>query len=413
MREYLNKILTAKQTRAAALRDLITNATTADEVRTYGNELTEVENEEREAQAQLNALDATERNAGTNVSQQKFNPLATYGMRYGGQRSIEQDTDPYDTTEYRTAFMDYTCRNIPIPAQLRASATTMTADASAVIPTTILNEIIKELKQRGSIWNKVRKLNVQGGVEIPILSLKPTAQWIGENKAADSQKLSAKDTVSFKYYGLECKIAQSLLTNVTTLPMFQELFVQLATEAIIDAIEIGVFNGSGTGQMLGITKDSRVPAANKIAVSDADIGKWDKWKKNVFAKIKLSYGSGSFFMAKSTFDTHIDGMVDAQGQPIARVNYGITEGSPYRFGGKVIELVEDDIIKPYETASAGDVIAVFVNLNDYGINTNMEMKVDKWEDKDTHEIKNNCILILDGKLIDVNGVLLITKGSAV
>lgn len=410
MKDYLNKILAAKQKRAAELRNLITNATTADEVRSYGNELTEVENEEREAKAQLVALEASEHRS--NTSQQKFNPLATYGMRYSGQRSIEPDTDPYDTVEYRTAFMDYTCRNVPIPTQLRANSTTMTADASAVIPTTILNEIIKELKQRGSIWNKVRKLNVQGGVEIPILSLKPTAQWIGENKAADSQKLSAKDTVSFKYYGLECKISQSLLTNVTTLPMFQELFVQLATEAIIDAIEIGVFNGSGTGQMLGITKDSRVPAENKIAVADADIGKWDKWKKNVFAKIKLSYGSGSFFMAKSTFDTHIDGMVDAQGQPIARVNYGITEGSPYRFGGKVIELVEDDIIKPYETASAGDVIAVFVNLNDYGINTNMEMKVDKWEDKDTHEIKNNCILILDGKLIDVNGVLLITKGSA-
>lgn len=412
MKDYLKKILAAKQKRAAELRDLITNATTADEVRTYGNELTEVENEEREAQAQLNALEESERNAGNGSSQQRFNPLATYSMYPYNKRNSDPETDPYDTTEYRTAFMDYTCRNIPIPAQLRANATTMTADASAVIPTTILNEIIKELKQRGSIWNKVRKLNVQGGVEIPILSLKPTAQWVGENKAADSQKLSAKDTVSFKYYGLECKIAQSLLTNVTTLPMFQELFVQLATEAIIDAIEIGVFNGSGTGQMLGITKDARVPAANKIAVSDADIGKWDKWKKNVFAKIKLSYGSGSFYMAKSTFDTHIDGMVDAQGQPIARVNYGITDGSPYRFGGKVIELVEDDIIKPYETASAGDVIAVFVNLNDYGINTNMEMKVDKWEDKDTHEIKNNCILILDGKLIDVNGVLLITKGSA-
>lgn len=60
-------------------------------------------------------------------------------------------TDPSETNEYRTAFMNFVCRGTEIPADLRASvapmlnvaATTTTTDASAVIPTTITREIIR------------------------------------------------------------------------------------------------------------------------------------------------------------------------------------------------------------------------------------------------------------------------------
>ena len=54
----------------------------------------------------------------------------------------------------------------------RAAETTTTADSGAVIPTTIMNEIIQKLESYGSIYAKVRKINVQGGVSIPIADLK-------------------------------------------------------------------------------------------------------------------------------------------------------------------------------------------------------------------------------------------------
>lgn len=79
---------------------------------------------------------------------------------------------------------------------------------------------------------------------------------------------------------------------------------------------------------------------------------------------------------------------------------------------KTVETVEDDIIKPFETASAGDVIAVFAKMSDYAINSNMQMRAVKWEDHDNNEIKNKCILICDGKLLDPNGVIIIKKGAA-
>ena len=219
------------------------------------------------------------------------------------------------------------------------------------------------------------------------------------------------EKLSFSYYGLECKLAQTLLVNVTTLKMFQDLFVSLATEAMVRAMEAAIINGTGTGQMTGVTVDTRVPADNVITLTAKEITSWAAWKKKVFAKMKKAYRTGEFTMAQSTFDAYIDGMVDANGQPIGRVNYGIDGAETYRFGGKNIETVEEDLIPFYDDAEANDVIAIFCNWSDYAINSNLQMKTVKWEDHDTNEIKNKCILIADGKLVDPNGVLIIKKAG--
>ena len=63
-------------------------------------------------------------------------------------------------------------------------------------------------------------------------------------------------------------------------------------------------------------------------------------------------------------------------------------------------------------AEVGDVFAVFMIPTDYAINSNMEMRTEKWVDHDTNEVKNKCILICDGKVADPNGILLIKKGAA-
>lgn len=330
----------------------------------------------------------------------------------GGAKKV---TDPYDTEEYRNAFMNFACRGVPVPVELRGDAVTKTTDASAVIPTTILNEIVSELKVYGNIYKAVRKLNVQGGVQIPILSLKPSATWITADTAtseSDKQKLHANTAITFSYYGLECKVSQTLLVNVTTLEMFQSLFVPLAVEAIAKALDIAIIKGTGSGQPTGVTVDSRVPAANKITLSPTEFTSWASWKKKVFGAMKKAYRDGVFFMAQSTFDGYIDAMVDDNGQPIGRVNYGIDGAETYRFGGKTVETVENDIIAAYDDASTNDVVAVFFKPTDYAINSNLQMQTVKWVDNDTNEIKNKVILICDGKLVDPNGVILIKKGAA-
>ena len=318
----------------------------------------------------------------------------------------DQTSDPFDTNEYKRHFMEFACRGTKIPIEYRKDQVTTTQDASAVIPTTIMNEIIQEAKTYGNIWAGVRRLNIQGGVSFPIMTLTPQAKWITETTPSQTQKLEATQSIMFSYHGLECRIAQTLLASIVTLDEFKRQFVPMAAIAMVKAVEIAIIKGTGSGQMLGVLNDPRVTNHIKLG---ADITKWEGWKKKVFAKMKKSYRNGIFIMAQSTFDGYIDGMVDTSGQPIGRVNYGIDGGESYRFGGRHIEIVEDDLLPGYEDAAEGEAVAIYMRLSDYAINTNMQMQMVHWTDHDTNTLKNKCIMIIDGKVIDPNGIIVIQK----
>ncbi|MEA4869904.1 MAG: phage major capsid protein [Christensenella sp.] len=329
------------------------------------------------------------------------------------QRGVEKEPDDkFDTLEYRKAFMEYCRTGKPIGAEYRLDSYTGIAEAAAMIPTTISNEIIKAMKVYGQLFNRVRKTNVKGGVRVPILSLKPTASRITEAAPSARGNINASTYVSFTYLGLECKIATSILADTVTLPAFEQQLVPLITEAMVKQQEIEIVKGNGTTEMLGVTVDSRVAAGQSITLSSAEFTQWDSWKKKVFAKIPLAYRAGGvLLMGAGTFDGYIDGMVDANGQPVGRTNYGISEGSQYRFAGKEVLEVEEDIVTSYDNASTGDVVAIYMVPGDYCINSNMQMAMYRWLDHDTNQWVDKALLINDGKLLDAAGVLLIKKGA--
>ena len=420
MKDFLKKLIARKKAEMAELQARSDASEDLTEVREIGKTLAALKKEIEEAEAELAKADdgngeGDGSGEGTGADEGTRDHVPEGAQLRGGQvvgsfatSKKEENKDVFASRAYENAFMEFTCRNVPIPAEFRAATTS--ADAGAVIPTTYLNEIIQKLESYGNVYALVRKLNVQGGVSIPILSLKPEATWIGETAPSEDQKLLANTSVTFSYFGIECKIAQTLLVNVATLDAFQKLFVPLATEAIVKGVEIAMFNGNGTTQPLGILKDTRVPAENIITMTPEEFSSWKGWHTAVKAKMKKAYRNGTFFMNQATFDGYIDGMEDDNGQPVGRTNYGIDGEETYRFMGKSVETVEDECIASYDDAATDDVIAVFMKPTDYAINSNMQMTVVKWTDHDTNEVKNKCILICDGKLIDPNGVLIIKKG---
>ena len=272
MKKKLLKLIARKKQEMADLQKRSDESQDLAEVRAIGETLAKLRDEIKEAEEMLAEVE-DEGNADDQASRSVVpaNAELRNGQVVGAfpvnQSQAQSETDPHDSIAYRKAFMEYVCRNTPIPAELRADATTTTGDAGAVIPTTILKEIVQKLESYGNVYALVRKLNVQGGVSIPISDLKPVANWIGEETKSADQKVSAKDSVVFSYYGIECRIAQTLLANVVTLDAFQQLFVPLATEAIVKGIEIAIFNGDGNNKPLGVTKDTRVPEGNVITMT--------------------------------------------------------------------------------------------------------------------------------------------------
>ena len=387
------------------------------DIETRGDQLTAEELAGYESEIQSLTEQRTQLENAAQRRQQLLSSIAagTQGVVLdvpGSQRGSQAaaPADPYGTMEYRQAFMDY-CRTGAISPILRQDQVTTTTDISAVVPTTILNEVIRKLGSYGQLYSRVRKTAVQGGMSVPILSIKPVATWITETTKSDRQKLQANSSVTFNYYGLECKVSQSLIATIVGLESFENTVTDLIVEAMVAKMEEGIVKGTGTGQMLGVTVDTRIPAANKVTITAANFGKWDAWKKQVFAKMPIAYkAKASFIMASGTWEGYIDGMVDQNGQPIGRVNYGITDGIQERFGGKEVIQVEDNIITPYDDAAAGDVVAIFMPLNDYCINSNMQLTMRRYFDEDKNEWVDKAILVADGKILDPNGVILVLKG---
>lgn len=415
MKDKLLKLIARKKQEMADLQKRSDESQDLAEVRAIGETLAKLRDEIKEAEEMLAEA---EKNTDAGTDERSVVPAdaqlrnaQVVGAFPVNQSQTQAETDPHDSIAYRKAFMEYVCRNTPIPAELRADATTTTGDAGAVIPTTILKEIVQKLESYGNVYALVRKLNVQGGVSIPISDLKPVANWIGEETKSDDQKVSAKNSILFSYFGIECRIAQTLLANVVTLDAFQQLFVPLATEAIVKGIEVAIFNGDGNNKPLGVTKDTRVPEGNVITMTPEEFKSWAGWHTKVKAKMKKAYRKGTFFMNQATFDGYIDGMVDENGQPVGRTNYGINGEETYRFMGKDVETVEDECIAAYDDAATGDVVGVFMKATDYAINSNMQLVVVKWTDHENNKLKNKAIMIVDGKLVDANGVLIIKKGE--
>ena len=115
-------------------------------------------------------------------------------------------------------------------------------------------------------------------------------------------------------------------------------------------------------------------------------------------------------MTKPTF-MRFAGMVDSNGQPIARTNYGIG-GRPERILlGRSVVL--NEYMPSLGTAlSKDEVVAFLFNPKDYLLNTNLNMTVKSYEDNDTDDTVTKAIMLVDGKVVDKNSLVTVTKKSA-
>lgn len=425
IKDYLKKVIAAKEARAAELRKLIKQADTADEVRSLGETLQAILDELSDAKEQLDAAEEDKgeekepapapderEQAPASAEFRGGNPLAAYGQhRVPAQRA----GNILDTMEYRNAFAAYvrTGDESQFAAlESRADATLITTDVGKIIPNTIMQEFIKDLKVYGNLYNRVRKLNVKGGVEFPIESLVPTVSWITETTVSDTQKApELKTSVSFGYHICEARIAQSLLSQVVTLDILESEIARLLAEAFVKEFDNIIINGTGSGQPTGILTDTRVAAAHKVAFTAAELADWTKWRTKLFAKIPLAYrGEGVLIMTAATWETYIMTMKDDNNRPLYVETYDPTNGNlTCRFGGREVILVEPDILKDFDTASAGDAWAIYLKPTDYAINSNLQIGFKRWFDDDKNRYVNKGLCIMDGKLLDVNGVFILKK----
>lgn len=346
-----------------------------------------------------------------NTPQGPVNVMATYGLGGGsGNQNTQRSADPHDTPEYRSAFMDYVTKgNKSDELEFRADQTTGTGDVGAVIPTNILNKIVEKLSDYGRIWSRVTKTNMQGGVQIPLANAKPTATWVGAGKMSDKQKKTVSGNITFSYHKLQCRVAVELVAGTVAMPVFEQTVTDNIYEAMIVALEDAIINGDGEGKPVGITKDANIPSEQVINVTAADFGKYNKWTE-FYGKIPRKYRNGAVLIVEDgDWTKYLQGMVDDNGQPVARTNYGLDGIQTERFIGKEV-IATEDYLSSIDDAAEGDVVGILVKLPDYMFNSNMQLLFKRYFNEETDEWVSKSTLIGDGKLADRNGVVLLKKG---
>lgn len=430
MKDFLKKIIAAKEARAAELRELIKKSEDVNEVRALGDTLQSVLDELNEAKAKLDELDKQDEGANGNGADEgrSLNPLASYGMK-GAENKEERDADPLSSMEYRKAFMDYVQRGVKSDLLKRADGENVSSDLGILLPKTIVNEIIKGVeKVYGQLYSRVKKTNVKGGVQYPIGAFSATMCWDGtagndpEHGVSEKQKAGGVTSyVQFTYHIGEIRIAQSLLQSVVTVDAFEREIVDALVEAYVKAMDTVILSGDGTKQPEGILTEakkssgSRIAAANIITFSAADMKDWTQWQKKLFAKIPLSMRSlrPEFVMTAETFEANIMTLQDSNGQPVYRETYNpVTGDEKATFKGREVVFVEEGDIKSFDGASTGDFFGMYwVPEKAYAINTNMQFGYKKYFDEDTNQYITKGLVIVDGKVLDPKYIYLLKKGS--
>lgn len=425
MKDYLKRLIAAKEKRANELRELIKKSTDVNEARNSMDLLEGVNAELTEARTQLATLEAEEaRQAQGNGA--GFVPTATYGQNNGGAGQQRSGNDPRSTMEYRTAFKDYVQTGVRNNLLVRAEGENVSTDLGVLLPNTIMQSVLTGIeKVYGQLYTRVAKTNLKGGVQYPIGEFSATMYWDGtagddkEHGVSEEQEAGAVDKyVQFTYHIGEVRIAQSLLLSIVTVEAFEKEIINALVEAYVKALDQVITSGNGVKQPTGILteaakSESRIPAANIITFTAEEMEDWKQWQKKLFAKIPLSMRKlrPEFVMTAETWESNIMTLEDTNGRPVYRETYNPETGDEVaRFKGREVVFVEEDGFKSFDTASAGDYFGMYwVPKKAYAVNSNLQFSYKKYFDEGKNKWITKGIVIVDGQVLDGAMIYLLKK----
>lgn len=451
MKDYFKNLIARKKQELADLKKRNDESNDVNEVKNIGSQIESVNAEINEAQAQLDKIEADEAKEAekeTEEARSAFNPSAALNIvttaTMNNKEARKDNEDPRSSMEYRKAFMNYiqtgkvdtkvlqfTKRegdNItPVPTIVDGTTNevTLSGQLGVLIPVTVMQEIIKSVdKLYGQLYRRVRKTNLKGGVKYPIGSFGATFYRITEKGPVSPRQDAGgiTGTIQFGYNIGEIRLARTLLQAVLTVEVFEREFAETIAAAYVKAMDTEIMLGDpDDGEMEGIIPEaekvsgSRIPAANIIEFSDADMADWKSWQTKLFAKIPLAIRNVpmEFVMTANTYEANIKTLADDNNRPVYYETFNPIDGSETaRFKGKEVVFVENDVFKDFNDAQAGDYFGMYWNPEEaYCINSNMEFSIVDYFDQETNQFVKKALVINDGKVLKGQYIYLLKKAG--
>lgn len=427
MKDFLMKLIASKREEFKKMQERSDASNDLAEVRSIGATLKGLSKEIAEAEEQLRKIEDAEKETEKDA---KKNDEGRKMVLAGSMESRTAATDEGTSSlEYRKAFKKY-IETGRMEARADVTGKTTDTNVSTVIPENLITSILEQYEQLGVIYNLVTKTSYPVGQQIPVDGVKPIATWVGRNTttlssstsgegaSSDSQNKTLGARITFTHFKLRCEVRFTEEVMRMTLPAFEALFIKQVGEAMVRALEYAVVEGDGYGMPTGILNNT--PATGQAITIDEDTnGTKLTYEKLVECEAALpaQYESGAkWFMTKKTFMAFI-GMVDSNGQPIARVNYGIG-GKPERtlLGRDVVLYVPQtgSKLKDFNSGNITEdtLVAFMFDPKDYVLNTNYDLGIQHAVDWDNEDHKTKAVMACDGKVIDKGSLVTLTIDAA-
>lgn len=341
--------------------------------------------------------------------------------KLGVTKVIGKTVNPTDKDDMiaRTAFMNYVTKGVISDGIVRANPETSTnavnvsTDLGVMLPHTVQQSIITEIdKLRGTLFNKVKKINVRGGVEFPIGSFSATFKRITETTVSARQKGGEiTGSISFKYFIGEIRLAKTLLQSLLTVPAFEAELAKVIAKAYVEAMDDEILKGDPTkNQMKGITKDTKVKA---IELNANDMKDWKSMFTKIMAKLPASMVSApyEYVMSTGTFFSNYMTLANDNNTPVGQfVDYNGALNA--NINGHSATLCENTLFPDFDAAKTGDVFGMLWIPNEaYVINTNMEFSVVRYFDHETNQEVTKALVVNDGGVLRPDLIYLLKKSA--
>lgn len=349
-----------------------------------------------------------------------------------------------ESPEYRGALAKHLARVAPMPAdyiarvrQERAAGDPVavsfadgytnatdptfnnTVSTAVPIPLT-MGELIETRRESGVLYPLVSHTSYQGGVAYPLRDLTVDFHWINDKQVSPYQYDNDATVVNFTWHELEARFARTNLINALISDNFKNQLANALADGYGNALDTAIMTGNGTTQPLGITVDPRLVNASTgkatmVEASADDLSDWAWWVKLLFDPTfnRLYRNDGTWIIGDSTFGNYIQTLKDDINRPLVQIDLGSGQNLAKIRGNNVITM-PNSILGDFDAADTGDVVAVFGNLKNYALNfqPGMPLTTTSWEDYETNTQKTRVLTAVDGRVIDNNGWLIITKKAS-
>ena len=443
MREkILRKKLLRLQAKKNSIAERAKASTDVNEVRALGEQLDDINAEIDEINDELAAI-ASERgnkpDDDTVEARTQIPANATRvngsidGVTVGSFNSVQvgenrDGENVLESKEYREAFRNLWTRGTPIPSELmsrvrtyvstlpeeqRAGTPINTSNTAAVIPLTIMKEVINKIRTPfGNIYDNVRRVSVAGAVEYPIGEFEADFNWVTEGTVSPEQDIGAVATVSFGYFEAELRIAQTFLSALLSIDAFEAEISNVIARAYRKFMDNAIVNGDGKGKITGLEAGT----TKTISMTAAQLNDWRQWDKRFFAELVPGYEDGKFIFSRSTVIKYLKTMADANNRPLFYEATGLTVGDGDRvndrgfFFGREILMTVPAIVKDFDTINQGETFGYFFQPDNFVLNENFGFTVDRYYNYERRKWITVATVVVDGKPLNNTGFIKLVKG---